>query len=114
MVELEKLQKDHQEALKEVEGLKMDLATLPKHVIQETTDYKVLASQYSVLYNESMQMKTQLDEARKQLQIVKQEHIRHIEQMEVGPRFLLWHLLLLFDLFGCCNAEFIPSGNSTD
>lgn len=56
---------------------------LPESVIVETTEYKCLQSQFSVLYNESMQLKTQLDEARQQLQTSKNAHLRHIEMMEV-------------------------------
>ena len=49
----------------------------------ETTEYKCLQSQFSVLYNESMQMKTQLEEAQQLLQTSKNTHLRQIEQMEV-------------------------------
>lgn len=56
---------------------------LPESVIVETTEYKCLQSQFSVLYNESMQLKTQLDDARQQLQSSKNAHLRHIEMMEV-------------------------------
>ncbi|PSN50248.1 E3 ubiquitin-protein ligase Bre1 [Blattella germanica] len=56
---------------------------LPESVIVETTEYKCLQSQFSVLYNESMQLKTQLDEARQQLQTSKNAHLRHIEMMEL-------------------------------
>ena len=56
---------------------------MPESVIVETTEYKCLQSQFSVLYNESMQLKTQLDEARQQLQSSKNAHLRHIEMMEV-------------------------------
>lgn len=52
-------------------------------MIVETTEYKCLQSQFSVLYNESMQLKTQLDEARLQLQSSKNAHLRQIEMMEV-------------------------------
>jgi E3 ubiquitin-protein ligase BRE1 len=55
---------------------------LPESVIVETTEYKCLQSQFSVLYNESMQLKTQLDEARQQLQTSKNAHLRNIEMME--------------------------------
>ena len=58
-----------QDALKEVERLKMELSTLPEHVVVETTEHKCLQSQFSVLYNEAMQLKTQLDESRGQLQV---------------------------------------------
>ena len=80
--ELEKKTSEHKEALKEVERLKMDIRQLPESVIVETTEYKCLQSQFSVLYNESMQLKTQLEEARHQLQTSKNTHLRQIEQME--------------------------------
>lgn len=80
--ELEKKTNEHKEALKEVEKLKMDLRQLPESVIVETTEYKCLQSQFSVLYNESMQLKTQLEETRHQLQTSKNTHLRQIEQME--------------------------------
>merc|ERR1712062_176865 len=59
-----------------------ELSTLPEHVVVETTEHKCLQSQFSVLYNEAMQLKTQLEEARNQLQIAKNTHMRQIEQME--------------------------------
>lgn len=80
--ELDKLHGTHRETLKEVEKLKMDIRQLPESVIVETTEYKCLQSQFSVLYNESMQLKTQLDEARQQLQSSKNSHLRNIEMME--------------------------------
>lgn len=51
-------------------------------MIVETTEYKCLQSQFSVLYNESMQIKTMLDETRNQLQTSKNQHLRQIEMME--------------------------------
>ncbi|KAL1494303.1 hypothetical protein ABEB36_009923 [Hypothenemus hampei] len=80
--ELDKLHQTHRETLKEVEKLKMDIRQLPESVIVETTEYKCLQSQFSVLYNESMQLKTQLDEARQQIQTSKNAHLRNIEMME--------------------------------
>ncbi|KAJ8980917.1 hypothetical protein NQ317_011558, partial [Molorchus minor] len=80
--ELDKLHQTHRETLKEVEKLKMDIRQLPESVIVETTEYKCLQSQFSVLYNESMQLKTQLDEARQQVQTSKNAHLRNIEMME--------------------------------
>lgn len=35
-----------------------------------------------------MQLKTQLDDARQQLQSSKNAHLRHIEMMEVRPLFI--------------------------
>lgn len=80
--ELDKLHQTHRETLKEVEKLKMDIRQLPESVIVETTEYKCLQSQFSVLYNESMQIKTMLDETRSQLQTSKNQHLRQIEMME--------------------------------
>ena len=65
--ELEHTSTLYKETLKEVERLKMELSTLPEHVVVETTEHKCLQSQFSVLYNEAMQLKTQLEEARNQL-----------------------------------------------
>merc|ERR1719357_1318311 len=72
----------YKDALKEVERLKMELSTLPEHVVVETTEHKCLQSQFSVLYNEAMQLKTQLEENRAQLSVSKNAHMRQIEQME--------------------------------
>lgn len=67
----------------------LQIRQLPESVIVETTEYKCLQSQFSVLYNESMQLKTQLDEARLQLQTSKNAHLRQIEMMEVRDFLLL-------------------------
>lgn len=55
---------------------------LPESVIIETTEYKILQSQFSVLYNESMQINTMLDEARSQLAKNRIEYQRYIEVLE--------------------------------
>ncbi|CAG5126912.1 unnamed protein product, partial [Candidula unifasciata] len=83
LMELEKLNADYQETLTQVEKLKMDLQHLPENVILETTEYKCLQSQFSVLYNESMQIRTQLEDIRNQMTISKSNHGRQIEQMEI-------------------------------
>lgn len=68
--ELETMNNFYKTSLKEVEKLKMELSTLPEHVVVETTEHKCLQSQFSVLYNEAMQLKTQLEDARNQLQVI--------------------------------------------
>jgi len=82
MVELDTLNSNYKECLQQVEKLKMELSTLPEYVVVETTEHKCLQSQFSVLYNEAMQLKTQLEENRAQLQNSKNSHMRQIEQME--------------------------------
>ena len=62
------------------------LRSLPEEAVKETLEYKVLQSQFSLLYHESLQVKTQLDEARALLLATKNSHLRHIEHMEVRGR----------------------------
>ena len=61
----------------------MDLRNIPEEVVKETPEYKCLQSQFSLLYNESLGVKTQLDEARALLLTAKNAHLRQIEHMEV-------------------------------
>lgn len=76
--------------------LQMDLRNIPEEVVKETLEYKCLQSQFSLLYNESLGVKTQLDEARALLLTTKNAHLRQIEHMEVEPRLAphissTWH-----------------------
>ncbi|KAK3911086.1 E3 ubiquitin-protein ligase Bre1 [Frankliniella fusca] len=108
--ELDKLHMQHRETLKEVEKLKMDIRQLPESVVVETTEYKCLQSQFSVLYNESMQLKTQLDEARQQLQGSKNAHLRQIEMMEseelLAQKKLRTEVIQLEDLLAQLRKEY--------
>lgn len=65
----------------------MDLRNIPEEVVKETLEYKCLQSQFSLLYNESLGVKTQLDEARALLLTTKNAHLRQIEHMEVKPPY---------------------------
>lgn len=80
--EIEKLNEEKASYVNEIDKLKMDMRHLPESVIVETTEYKILQSQFSVLYNESMQINTMLDEARAQLVKSKTEYQRYIEYLE--------------------------------
>ncbi|XP_036163978.1 E3 ubiquitin-protein ligase BRE1B isoform X4 [Myotis myotis] len=82
MTELEKLQAELQGAVRTNERLKVALRSLPEEVVRETGEYRMLQAQFSLLYNESLQVKTQLDEARGLLLATKNSHLRHIEHME--------------------------------
>lgn len=82
MCELEKLQNELQAAVRLKEKLKLDLRTLPEEAVRGTQDFRCLQSQFSLLYNESLQVKTQLDEARAHLLNTKNSHLRQIERME--------------------------------
>ena len=66
----------------------------------ETTEYKCLQSQFSVLYNESMCLKTQLDDARQHWHNAKNAHLRQIEMMEVDNLiYLLVSYYLVLTVF---------------
>lgn len=80
--EIEKLNEEKAGYVNEIDKLKMDMRHLPETVIVDTTEYKILQSQFSVLYNESMQINTMLDEARAQLAKSKTEYQRYIEYLE--------------------------------
>ena len=86
LAELEKTNNNYKYALQEVEKLKMELSTLPEHVVVETTEHKCLQSQFSVLYNEAMQLKTQLEEARNQLQVRTYSYVDHHHSQVAGRR----------------------------
>ncbi|XP_075969869.1 E3 ubiquitin-protein ligase Bre1 isoform X1 [Anticarsia gemmatalis] len=110
LAELDRLHRQHRDTLKEVEKLKMDIRQLPESVIVETTEYKCLQSQFSVLYNESMQMKTALDETRLQLQNAKNLHMRQIEMMESEElsrqKTLRAEMIQLEDVLGQLRKEY--------
>ncbi|KAF6204281.1 hypothetical protein GE061_002621 [Apolygus lucorum] len=110
LTELDRLHQQHRETLKEVEKLKMDIRQLPESVIVETTEYKCLQSQFSVLYNESMQLKTQLDDVRHQLQTSKNSHLRQIEMMEseelMGQKKLRTEVIQLEDMLAQVRKEY--------
>ncbi|KAK6625311.1 E3 ubiquitin-protein ligase bre1 [Polyplax serrata] len=108
--ELDKLHQQHRETLKEVEKLKMDIRQLPESVVVETTEYKCLQSQFSVLYNECMQLKTQLEETRHTLHNSKNNHLRQIEIMEsdelVNQRKLRSEVVVLEDALAQTRKEY--------
>lgn len=76
----------------------------------ETTEYKCLQSQFSVLYNESMQIKTMLDETRNQLQTSKNQHLRQIEVMEseelIAQKKVRSEMIQLEDLLALIRKEY--------
>uniref|UniRef100_UPI00358F6FBB E3 ubiquitin-protein ligase BRE1A-like n=1 Tax=Myxine glutinosa TaxID=7769 RepID=UPI00358F6FBB len=82
LAELEKLQQELQESVREGQKLKLELRSLPEEVVKETPEYRCLQSQFSVLYGESLQLKTQLGEARSLLSSNKNTQLRQIEHME--------------------------------
>lgn len=82
LVELEQMNNDYKEALKSAEKYKMELQCIPMEVIHESAEYKSLKSHYSVLFNESSQLQTQLTETQASLLEARTLHQAQIDQME--------------------------------
>lgn len=77
-----------------------ELLNRAESLVKETAEYRCLQSQFSVLYNESLILKAQLDETRARLNTTRTARLRQLEHMEVGcvfGRFRLSssHLVLL-------------------
>jgi len=108
--ELEAVNTKYKDCMKEVEKLKMDLSTLPEYVVVETTEHKCLQSQFSVLYNEAMHLKTQLEENRTTLNNSKNAHMKQIEQMEseelLAQKKLRTEVIQLEDMLGQTRKEY--------
>ncbi|XP_070598506.1 E3 ubiquitin-protein ligase BRE1A isoform X1 [Erythrolamprus reginae] len=80
--ELEKLRQDLEEVTTQNDKLKVDLRRAVEEVVKETPEYRCMQSQFSVLYNESLQLKSQLDEARTLLNGTRNTHQRQVELIE--------------------------------
>ncbi|XP_055963738.1 E3 ubiquitin-protein ligase BRE1B-like [Sorex fumeus] len=92
LAELETLQAEFYEAVGTNERLKVALQTLPMEMVRETGEYQMLQAQFSFLYHESLQVRTQLDEARDLLLTTNnshQQYIQHMESNEVGMQINL-------------------------
>lgn len=64
--------------------LKAELLSRAEGMVKETSDYRCLQSQFSVLYNESLILKAQLDETRARLNTTRTARLRQLEHMEVS------------------------------
>nr|XP_033775402.1 E3 ubiquitin-protein ligase BRE1A [Geotrypetes seraphini] len=80
--ELEKLRQDLQEVTSLNEELKVELRSTVEEVVKESPEYRCMQSQFSVLYNESLQLKAQLDEARTLLHGTRGIHQRQVDLIE--------------------------------
>uniref|UniRef100_A0A803YLT4 E3 ubiquitin protein ligase n=1 Tax=Meleagris gallopavo TaxID=9103 RepID=A0A803YLT4_MELGA len=80
--ELEELRRDLQEVTSQNEKLKIELRRAVEEAVKETPEYRCMQSQFSVLYNESLQLKAHLDEARTLLHGTRTTHQRQVELIE--------------------------------
>ncbi|XP_063245310.1 E3 ubiquitin-protein ligase BRE1A isoform X1 [Prinia subflava] len=80
--ELEELRQDLEEVRTHNEKLKVELQRAVEEAVKETPEYRCMQSQFSVLYNESLQLKAHLDEARTLLHGTRATHQRQVELIE--------------------------------
>jgi len=62
----------------------MQIRTLPETVVVETTEFKCLQAKFSMVYNDTQQLRSTLDETKQHLYTVRTHHLKQIEQMEVS------------------------------
>uniref|UniRef100_A0A3B4WHI3 E3 ubiquitin protein ligase n=1 Tax=Seriola lalandi dorsalis TaxID=1841481 RepID=A0A3B4WHI3_SERLL len=82
LTELQKLQQDLQNVHQENNSMKAELMSRAEGMVKETSEYRCLQSQFSVLYNESLILKAQLDETRARLGTTRTARLRQLEHME--------------------------------
>ena len=63
--------------------LQAELLSRAEGVVKDSAEYRCLQSQFSVLYNESLGLKSQLDETRTRLNTTRTARLRQLEHMEV-------------------------------
>lgn len=80
--ELQKLQQDLQTVYQENNNMKVELLSRAEEVARESAEYRCLQSQFSVLYNESLVLKSQLDETKARLNTTRTARLRQLDHME--------------------------------
>ncbi|XP_075698401.1 E3 ubiquitin-protein ligase BRE1A isoform X2 [Rhinoderma darwinii] len=80
--ELDKLRQDLQDVSSENHELQALLSNAVEENVRVSPEYRCMQSQFSVLYNESLQFKAQLDEARSLLHGTRTNHQRQHELIE--------------------------------
>lgn len=61
----------------------LQLNDIPDEVIEETTEYKCLQSQFSVLHNETILIKDQIEEYHSHIQTLNATFVNKMEMTEV-------------------------------
>ncbi|CAL8267067.1 unnamed protein product [Boreogadus saida] len=80
--ELQKLEQDLASVNHENNNMKAELLSRAEGVVKDSAEYRCLQSQFSVLYNESLGLKSQLDETRTRLNTTRTARLRQLEHME--------------------------------
>ncbi|XP_039623436.1 E3 ubiquitin-protein ligase BRE1A [Polypterus senegalus] len=82
LAELQKLKQDLQQVNSENERMMVEVRNLAEVAVRDSSEYRCLQSQFSVLYNESLQLKSHLDEARSRLHGTRGARLRQLDHME--------------------------------
>jgi chromosome segregation ATPase len=82
LIELEALQKANVLLAAEYEKLKQQLLETPEEVIVNSTKYKMLQTQYNLLFNEATVIRKSCEDARKLIMNNRHLHIEQVEKME--------------------------------
>ncbi|CAH8541481.1 unnamed protein product [Heterobilharzia americana] len=82
--ELERLQRYLEDKVAECASLSMQLRDIPESIILESPQYVSLKTQFNILYNEAIQLRSQLEEARSTIQNNRHSHLKQIEEMEAN------------------------------
>ncbi|XP_069047442.1 E3 ubiquitin-protein ligase BRE1A [Lepisosteus oculatus] len=80
--ELQRLTQDLQQISQENNSMRVELCSRAESAVKESSEYRCLQSQFSVLYNESLQLKAQLDETRARLNTTRGARLRQLDHME--------------------------------
>ena len=80
--EMEKLNHEHQQALKLIEKLRFDVKMIPESVIEQSSEYRLLLTKYSIIVSDNLKIKQAYDETKNLLDMTRAAFQRQIEQME--------------------------------
>ncbi|CAH8849059.1 unnamed protein product [Trichobilharzia szidati] len=84
MSELERLQRHLEDKVAECASLNMQLRDIPENIILDSPQYVSLKTQFNILYNEAIHLRSQLEEARNTIQNNRHSHLKQIEEMETN------------------------------
>ena len=86
-----------------------ELMSRAEGFVKETSEYRCLQSQFSVLYNESLILKAQLDETRARLNTTRTARLRQLEHMEVSVLVCVRSLGIKNKKYHGRNPRFLPT-----
>jgi len=82
LTELENLQKAHVFLAEEYEKVKVQLNNVPDETIMNSTKFKMLQTQYNLLFTDATTIRKSCEEARRIVMSNRNQHLQQIEQLE--------------------------------